>query len=229
MRPCPIRTPFPVGEGTVSDYATFDVGYSLFRGPNSKIGGFVGYNYYTENKSAYGCTQIANSNSDCVPSIPNSTLGITENDRWDSFRIGLNGVVTLVDRLTLTADAAYLPYVAFRGTDNHVLRTDVPNTISPETGAGQGVQLEAIMAYAVDEFPQRRCGRPLLGDVGDRWLYQLIWYGVPLSNIAGPNRTLRRVPAGLVQAERNQIAVWPRGHLHARCRSTLGMKHGTAV
>ena len=60
------------------DYATFDVGYSLFRGPNSKIGGFVGYNYYTENKSAYGCTQIANSNSDCVPSLPNSTLGITE-------------------------------------------------------------------------------------------------------------------------------------------------------
>jgi hypothetical protein len=37
------------------DYATFDVGYSLFRGPNSKIG-FVGYNYCTENKSAYGCT-----------------------------------------------------------------------------------------------------------------------------------------------------------------------------
>ena len=69
-------------KGTL-DYATFDVGYSLFRGPNSKIGGFVGYNYYTENKSAYGCTQIANSNSDCVPSIPNSTLGITENDRWD--------------------------------------------------------------------------------------------------------------------------------------------------
>jgi opacity protein-like surface antigen len=131
------------------DYATFDVGYSLFRGPNSKIGGFVGYNYYTENKSAYGCTQIANPNSDCVPSLPNSTLGITENDRWDSFRIGLNGVVTLMDRLTLTGDAAYLPYVAFRGTDNHLLRTDVPSTISPETGAGQGVQLEAILAYAV--------------------------------------------------------------------------------
>jgi hypothetical protein len=38
------------------DCATLDVGYSLFRGPNSKIGGFVGYNYCTENKSAYGCT-----------------------------------------------------------------------------------------------------------------------------------------------------------------------------
>jgi len=131
------------------DYATFDVGYLLFRGPHSKIGGFIGYNYYSENKSAYGCAQIANSNSDCVPSIPNSTLGITENDRWDSIRVGLNGVVTLADRLTLTGDAAYLPYVAFRGTDNHVLRTDVSNTVSPESGTGQGVQLEAILAYAV--------------------------------------------------------------------------------
>ena len=129
-------------------YGTFDVGYSLFRGPSSNVGGFVGFNYYEENKSAYGCTQIANAYSDCVPAIPNSTLGITEDDKWYSLRVGVNGVVTLADRLKLTADAAYLPYVAFRGTDNHLLRTDVPNTISPESGAGQGVQIEAILSYA---------------------------------------------------------------------------------
>jgi len=116
-------------------YATVDVGYSLFHGPSSKVGGFIGYNYFKENKAAYGCVQIANQNSDCVPSIPNSTLVITEDNRWDSFRLGMNGVVTLVDRLTLTADAAYLPYVAFQGTDNHVLRTNVPSTVSPETGS----------------------------------------------------------------------------------------------
>src|SRR6266700_3668657 len=61
----------------------------------------------------------------------------------------MNGVVTLVDRLTLTADAAYLPYVAFQGTDNHVLRTNVPSTVSPETGSGRGVQLEAVLAYSL--------------------------------------------------------------------------------
>jgi opacity protein-like surface antigen len=129
-------------------YGTFDVGYSVFRGPNANVGGFVGFNYYRDNKSAYGCAQIANPNSDCVPPIPNSTLGITEDDQWYSVRVGLNGVVTIADRLKLTADAAYLPYVAFRGADNHLLRTDISNTVSPETGTGQGVQLEAILSYA---------------------------------------------------------------------------------
>ena len=129
-------------------YGTFDVGYSLFRGPNSNVGAFIGFNYYEENKSAYGCSQIANPYSDCVPAISNSTLSITEDDKWYSLRIGVNGVVTLFDRLKLTADAAYLPSVTFRGTDNHLLRTDVSNTISPENGVGQGVQVEAILSYA---------------------------------------------------------------------------------
>ena len=99
-------------------------------------------------KSAHGCIQIANSFSDCVPAVPTSTLGITEDDKWYSLRVGLNGVVTLADRVKLTADAAYLPYVAFRGTDNHLQRIDVSDTVSPETGTGQGVQLEAIVSYA---------------------------------------------------------------------------------
>jgi len=132
-------------------YGTFDVGYSLFRGPSSNVGGFIGFNYFRENKQAFGCTQIANPYSDCVPAIPNSILGITEDDKWYSFRVGLNGVVTVADRLKLTADVAYLPLVAFRGTDDHLLRTDVPNTVSPEAGNGQGVQLEAILSYAVSD------------------------------------------------------------------------------
>jgi opacity protein-like surface antigen len=132
-------------------YGTFDVGYSLFRGRSANVGGFIGFNYYEENKSAYGCSQIANPFSDCAPAIPNSTLGITEDDKWYSLRIGVNGTVTLADRLKLTADAAYLPVVAFRGTDDHLLRTDVSNMISPESGAGQGVQLEAILSYAFSD------------------------------------------------------------------------------
>jgi len=120
-------------------YATIDVGYSLFRGPSANVGGFVGYNYFREDKSAYGCAQIANRFSDCVPSIPNSTLGITENTKWNSFRVGVNGAVKLMDRLMLSADAAYLPFANFTGTDNHLLRTDVANTVSPEQGTGHGV------------------------------------------------------------------------------------------
>jgi hypothetical protein len=141
-------------------YATFDVGYNLFDGRSAKVGGFLGYNFFRDYKSAFGCTQIANLNSDCVPALPASVLGITENDKWHSVRLGVNGVVHLTDRLVLTADAAYLPYVMFTGIDNHLLRTDVPSTVSPETGRGQGVQLESVLSYALaDSFSVGAGGR----------------------------------------------------------------------
>jgi opacity protein-like surface antigen/outer membrane protease len=177
-------------------YATIDVGYAVFHGPSSRVGGFVGYNYFRENKAAYGCAQIANPYSDCIPSIPASTLGITENDTWHSFRLGLNGEVKLMDRLTLTADAAYLPFVAFRGTDNHLLRTDVANTVSTETGNGKGVQLEAILAYSfANSFSIGAGGR-----------YWAMWATDAYTNIFGtacpcqtlPSRTERY--GGFVQA-----------------------------
>jgi hypothetical protein len=130
-------------------YVTLDLGYSFFRGPSANVGGFIGYNYYRDDKSAYGCVQIANRFSDCVPSIPNSTLGITESNKWNSFRVGVNGAVKVADGWTLTGDAAYLPFANFSGADNHLLRTDVNNTVSPEAGTGHGVQLEAILSYAI--------------------------------------------------------------------------------
>src|SRR5258708_6475748 len=45
-------------------YGTFDVGYALFHGPSAKVGGFISYNYFKESKSAFGCVQIANANSE---------------------------------------------------------------------------------------------------------------------------------------------------------------------
>jgi len=128
-------------------YGTIDLGYDVFRAPGYKLGAFVGYNYYQDSKRAFGCTQIANAFSDCVPAIPNSILAITENDAWQSLRVGLNGQVMVTDRLKLEADAAYLPYSRFDGTDDHVLR----NLISPEWGIGRGVQLEGIFSYLVTE------------------------------------------------------------------------------
>lgn len=177
-------------------YATIDVGYSLFRGPSANVGGFIGYNYFREDKSAYGCAQIANRFSDCVPSIPNATLGITENTRWNSFRIGANGVVKIVDGLTLTADAAYLPFANFKGTDNHVLRTDVANTVSPEAGTGHGVQLEAILSYAI--------GKSFSVGAGGR--YWAMWAPGASTNIFGTDCPCQTLPVrterygGFIQA-----------------------------
>lgn len=135
-------------KGTIS-YATGDVGYDVLRTPDYRLGIFVGYNYYLDRKDAYGCAQIANSFSDCVPAIPSTQLGISENDSWNSLRVGVNSDVTLLPGLRLNTDAAVLPYTQFSGVDIHWLRTDVANQTSPETGRGIGVQLDAILSYAV--------------------------------------------------------------------------------
>jgi opacity protein-like surface antigen/outer membrane protease len=139
-------------EGDI-DYATLDLGYDFFRGASYQLGAFVGYNYYRENKSGYGCTQIANPFSDCVPANPPGTVpGITENDTWQSLRVGINGNMMITDRLNLGADIAYLPYVQFSGVDNHLAWN--PVKVFPEwANGGQGVQLEAILSYAItDQF-----------------------------------------------------------------------------
>jgi hypothetical protein len=41
-------------------------------------------------------------------------------------------------------------YVVFRGTDNHLLRTGVPDIVSTATGNGRGVQFEAILAHSLN-------------------------------------------------------------------------------
>jgi opacity protein-like surface antigen len=135
-------------KGTIS-YATGDIGYDMLRTPDYRLGAFIGYNYYLDRKDAYGCTQIANSFSDCVPAIPSTQLGISENDTWNSLRVGINSDVTLVPGLRLNTDLAVLPYTQLSGVDIHWLRTDVPSQISPETGHGIGVQLDAILSYAI--------------------------------------------------------------------------------
>jgi opacity protein-like surface antigen/outer membrane protease len=131
------------------NYATIDAGYDFYRDAFNKLGVFIGYNYYKENKAAFGCVQIANPFSDCVPAIPNTVLGITENDKWQSLRLGVAGEIMVYPGLKLSGDVAYLPYVKFNGLDIHWLRTDVPSPFSPETGNGRGVQLEGILSYAV--------------------------------------------------------------------------------
>jgi opacity protein-like surface antigen len=131
-------------KGPIS-YGTADVGFAFLSGPTYKVGPFVGYNYFKDNKSGYGCVQIANPASDCVPSIPSSTLVITENDTWNSLRVGSNAEFMPFSNVKLTGDVAWLPYVSFSGTDNHVLRS----LISPEHGHGQGVQLETIISYYI--------------------------------------------------------------------------------
>jgi opacity protein-like surface antigen/outer membrane protease len=127
------------------NYAIIDVGYDWWRGDGYTVAPFIGYSYFRQNMQALGCEQIANPNSDCAHAIPESVVGITEDDTWRAARLGAAVNFAVAPRLTLSGEAAYLPYVSFTGTDDHVLRS----LLSPEDGHGIGVQLEAMLTYAV--------------------------------------------------------------------------------
>ena len=174
------------------DYATLDLGYDFFRGPGYKLGAFVGYNFYRENKSAYGCTQIANPLSDCVPAIPSSVLVITEDDTWQSLRVGVNGQVMITDQFKLGADVAYLPYVKFNGTDDHVLRA----LVSPEVGHGEGCTSKAFSpTWSPTSSPWASAG--VTGLCGRRRTQLLNSPARPvLARRSPPDRPIRCLPPG---------------------------------
>ena len=131
--------------GTNMNYGTIDVGYDALRGPGYKVGVFVGYNHIYEQYAATDCTQIASPSSGiCSPSISNTAV-ITETDKWDSLRVGLATDTWITPQWRLVGDLAYLPYVRFKGVDNHWLR----NLVIDEGGHGVGVQLEALLSYYV--------------------------------------------------------------------------------
>jgi opacity protein-like surface antigen len=128
-------------------YGTVDVGYDWWRGEGFRAAPFIGYSYLRQVMDVYGCRQIANQNSDCVPPVPASVLAITESDTWQALRLGTAVDFALAPRLTLSGEAAYLPFVSFAGTDDHILR----GLLSPEDGQGIGVQLEAMLTYAITD------------------------------------------------------------------------------
>jgi outer membrane protease len=123
-------------------YATIDVGYNVWRSAGAKVGPFVGYNYYTQAIDTFGCTQAAGS-TPCSTALPAALLGLTESDSFNSLRVGLSSEVMLTERLRLTADAAYVPWVSFSGTDDHLLR----QLLLLESAHGNGVMLEASLDY----------------------------------------------------------------------------------
>lgn len=132
-------------------YATLDVGYDVLHTDAYRIGGFVGYHYNRDEKMARGCIQLAHPYAACADpfSASLSTNVISENNTLHAVRLGVAGQVALAPNLKLSAEAAYLPYVRLTGLDGHLLRTDTANIWSPEFAKGRGVQLEAILSYAL--------------------------------------------------------------------------------
>jgi opacity protein-like surface antigen len=128
-------------------YGAIDVGYDVWSDAHVRLAPFVGYSILHQYLQGFGCAQIANPNSDCASPIPVSVFAIAEDDTWQAMRLGAAADFFISPGLKLTADAAYLPYVHIRGTDEHVLR----NLLSHEWGEGTGAQVELMLSYAVTD------------------------------------------------------------------------------
>ena len=128
-------------------YGNIDLGYDVWRTQFARVTPFIGYSQFHQYMQGYGCVQLANPNSDCGTSIPVSVFAIAEDDTWHALRLGFAADVQIVPGLTLTADAAYLPYVRINGVDDHVLR----DLLSPEWANGTGAQLEIGLKFALTD------------------------------------------------------------------------------
>jgi len=126
-------------------YGIIDVGYDVWRQRQLRFTPFVGYSIFHQYMEGFGCVQLANPNSDCAPAMPVSTATISEDDTWRALRLGIAADIEVFPGLTLSADAAYLPYVHFDGVDDHLLRS----LISPESANGTGAQIELSLKYAL--------------------------------------------------------------------------------
>ena len=188
-----------------------DFGYAFVVNPFATVSLFGGYGYVGEKVNAYGCTQIA-TNPICVPAIAPDVLAITEDANWHLARLGVGAEFRIMDRLTLTAEAAWVPYAQINSHDTHWLR--IGTTIGsfsgpiPQRASGSGVQLEAMLAYQVWD-----CFNVGLG--GRYWRFDARAAAAisnrSLSGVTSPQsqpiefiqRTLRHVRAGLVQVQRD--------------------------
>jgi len=130
-------------------YGAVDGGFDVKRGPGYKIGLFAGYFWFDEKMNAFGCTVVSGFN--CIPPVPaTGSANITENDRWQAVRLGVAGETMLFDRLKLSGEVAYLPWVKLNGVDQHFFgNSGILASDNPESGNGRGVQLEAFLSYYI--------------------------------------------------------------------------------
>jgi opacity protein-like surface antigen len=134
--------------GGTFNYLTADIGYSIWRAADHKVGFFVGYNLYRTTMDAYGCWQLAGSTSGgCAVAPPSNVVGITDMSTWQSLRVGMSAQVQFWERFKVDVDLAYLPLTYVTGVDMHRAR----NVNFPMTGTGNGVQGELILSYALTD------------------------------------------------------------------------------
>jgi hypothetical protein len=149
-------------DGNNMRYAMFDLGYA-FNVPEAGIryGAFVGYHYWREKMTAFGilCNpdQLGNQFICTTPGavvVPFNTPVVAFETTWHALRIGADVRVQVWDRVSISAEAAFVPYAWLSNDDSHLLRQS-PADLGPAPNVltrgwrGMGAELEAFINYQV--------------------------------------------------------------------------------
>ncbi|HIB42688.1 MAG TPA: hypothetical protein EYO37_01705 [Nitrospina sp.] len=136
-------------------YLNLDLGYTLrvSRTGQGFLRGFVGYQHWQEKAVAKGleqieCTSVGNF-CNAVGTISNVGEKVITNEvRWDSLRIGLEGSHWFNRKLRFDIDLAFIPFSSLLNQDTHHLRTDLQQDPSFEMdGTGTGYNIAASLKY----------------------------------------------------------------------------------
>ncbi len=129
-------------------YATIDIGYTFLKNLLGSTGAFIGYNYYAQNINTSNCYQLAG-DVVCVPSSELANfLALSEDDQFNSMRLGVTSEFKIAKKISVTSEAAYLPFIKFHGLDMHNAR----QLVGPEgANQGDGAMLEAILNYQLND------------------------------------------------------------------------------
>ena len=130
-------------------YMGVDIGKEVakFDDRHGSLSLFAGFQYWREKHSGFGVFNRltnAQTTSTTTPVIRNEV-------EWKSFRLGALFTDKVNDKLTLSADLAFIPYTDMHNEDSHLLRTGLddlgptPNIIMD--GDGYGFEGEFGIAY----------------------------------------------------------------------------------
>jgi TolA-binding protein len=125
-------------------YASVDLGYSVFEVERARFGAFVGYHHWLETVDARGCSQVGGNPFICFPALVSNAKVITEQDRWNTLRVGAEISANLTDRLSLLSEFAYT-WTRQQALDTHYFTFGS----DPAAGHGAGFQAETILKYKI--------------------------------------------------------------------------------
>jgi len=144
------------GDGLTYGIIDFGATYNVPRA-GVRFGAFVGYHYWHEKFAAAGlfCNPTVYGNTACGGPgewiEPTNVAVMIYQPTWNALRLGGDAQIKFLDRWTLSADVAGVPYAQLTNFDSHLLRSDLgpaPNIIDKST-SGYGAEAEMLINYAL--------------------------------------------------------------------------------